>query len=85
MPPWHSMNIITRSPRVNLKRENGYHRAMINYDELWIALNTKLYEINPHLSAALRRPVSLLRCPKEGYGTSELSNTWHAARYLFDQ
>ena len=30
---------LTRSEAVNVKEEKGYHRAMINYDELWRAIN----------------------------------------------
>jgi hypothetical protein len=42
---------LTRSPAVNVKREPGYHEAMINYDELWRAINKHFYEVNPKKSA----------------------------------
>lgn len=36
-----------RSPYFNVKREEGYHKAMINYDELWRTLQTNFYEVDP--------------------------------------
>ncbi len=33
-------------PMVNVKEEKGYHRVMINYDELWAILNRSFYEID---------------------------------------
>jgi len=38
---------LTSSTRINVKIEKNYHRAMINYDELWRAINQNFYEINP--------------------------------------
>lgn len=38
---------MTSSSLINVKQETGYHRAMINYDELWRALNRNFYEIDP--------------------------------------
>lgn len=38
---------LTSSSLINVKDEPGYHRAMINYDELWRVLNTNFYEVNP--------------------------------------
>ncbi|MDD9950820.1 MAG: hypothetical protein OXT67_04570 [Zetaproteobacteria bacterium] len=37
----------TKTPTVNITREPGYHWAMINYDELWRALDHQFYPINP--------------------------------------
>ncbi len=39
------------SPWVNVKEEQGYHRAMINYDELWRAIQSEFYEIDPAATA----------------------------------
>jgi len=39
--------LYTRSSLVNIKEEEGYHRAMINYDELWRAINSNFYEVDP--------------------------------------
>lgn len=38
---------MTSSSLINVKKETGYHRAMINYDELWRAINRNFYEVNP--------------------------------------
>jgi hypothetical protein len=38
---------LTRAPSVNVKEEEGYHRAMINYDELWRVISSEFYEIDP--------------------------------------
>ena len=38
---------LTSSSLINVKKETGYHRAMINYDELWRVLNSNFYEVNP--------------------------------------
>ena len=38
---------LTSSSLINVKIEPGYHRSMINYDELWRVLNTNFYEVNP--------------------------------------
>ena len=37
---------MTKSHRVNIKEEKGYHSAMINYDELWRAINSYFYEVD---------------------------------------
>jgi hypothetical protein len=37
---------MTNSSLINVKEEKNYHRAMINYDELWRAINHNFYEIN---------------------------------------
>jgi len=41
---------VTRSKFFNVKEEEGYHRSMINYDELWRAINAAFYEVNPERS-----------------------------------
>lgn len=38
---------MTSSSLINVKTETGYHRAMINYDELWRVLNGNFYEVDP--------------------------------------
>ncbi|MDA9951617.1 hypothetical protein N9D31_03475 [Oligoflexaceae bacterium] len=42
---------LTRSPFLNVKIEKGYHRAMINYDELWKTISHYFYEISPKKTA----------------------------------
>jgi hypothetical protein len=43
----------TSSSWVNVKEEKGYHRAMINYDELWSILSRNFYEV-PATEAPLK-------------------------------
>jgi hypothetical protein len=38
---------MTRLPTINVKEEEGYHKSMINYDELWRVIGTQFYEIDP--------------------------------------
>jgi len=38
---------LTRAPSVNVKEEQGYHKAMINYDELWRVISSEFYEVDP--------------------------------------
>lgn len=38
---------MTSSSMINVKEETGYHRAMINYDELWRVLSRNFYEVDP--------------------------------------
>ncbi len=40
-----------KSTFLNVKEETGYHRAMINHDELWRVLDENFYEINPRTTA----------------------------------
>lgn len=37
---------LPRSNLVNIKEEHNYHRAMINYDELWRILRSGFYEVD---------------------------------------
>ena len=39
-----------KSVFMNVKKEPGYHRAMINHDELWRVLKENFYEVYPHTS-----------------------------------
>lgn len=41
---------LTRLPSINVKEEEGYHKSMINYDELWRVINSQFYEIDPRNS-----------------------------------
>jgi hypothetical protein len=74
----------TNSARYNVKREKGYHRAMINYDELYRTLKAEFYEIDVAKSPLkygdvivfIDLPISKPR---------ELNFKWirHASTYLF--
>ncbi len=37
---------MTRLPTINVKEEEGYHKSMINYDELWRVISNQFYEID---------------------------------------
>ncbi len=39
-----------KSPEINIKEEEGYHRSMINYDELWRVISNQFYEVDPRHS-----------------------------------
>ncbi len=77
---------LTRSPLINVKEEDGYHRAMINYDELWRALSLEFYEINPvHTPLKYGDVLVFLDVPKTA-ATGATNFRWirHAATYLFN-
>lgn len=72
----------TNSPQFNVKREEGYHEVMINYDELWRTLNSQFYEINA-TSTPLKYGDVLVFF--DVIPNSPLSYRWirHASAYLF--
>ena len=79
---------MTSSSLLNVKKEKDYHRAMINYDELWRTLGRNFYEINPK-KVALEYGDMLVffDVPKDLDGPGQPINfKWirHAATYLFD-
>ncbi len=78
--------MLTRSEEVNVKEEKGYHRAMINYDELWRAINRHFYEVDPQKSDLKYGDMLVFfNLPK---GTSNQVNfRWirHTATYLFGE
>lgn len=41
---------LPKSTFMNVKEETGYHRAMINHDELWRVLDENFYEIKPQVT-----------------------------------
>lgn len=79
---------LTGSSLINVKTEQGYHRAMINYDELWRALTSEFYEVNPEQQPLKYGDILVLfDVPEE---SSEDLNvpvhfSWirHTATYLF--
>ncbi|SMF46373.1 hypothetical protein [Pseudobacteriovorax antillogorgiicola] len=77
---------LTRSSSINVKREKGYHRAMINYDELWRAINRHFYEVDPKKSELKYGDMLVFfNIPKEN--PSQVNFRWirHTATYLFDE
>ncbi|NRA67818.1 MAG: hypothetical protein HRU19_25280 [Pseudobacteriovorax sp.] len=75
---------ITRSPAVNVKEEKGYHRAMINYDELWRAINRHFYEVDPAKSELKYGDMLVFfNLPKNNPGYVNFRWIRHTATYLF--
>jgi hypothetical protein len=76
---------LTKSPLVNVKEEEGYHKAMINYDELWRAINDYFYEVDPAVSP-LKYGDMLVFFNIPDDGSPWISYKWirHTATYLFN-
>ena len=78
---------LTRSPAVNVKREPGYHEAMINYDELWRAINKHFYEVDPKKSALKYGDMLVFFAINQSSINQPVNfrSIRHAATYLFGQ
>lgn len=77
---------LTKSPLYNIKEEKGYHRAMINYDELWRTLSTSFYEVDPRRSKLQYGDLLVyFDVPKNlaAYRTTNFRWIRHTATYLF--
>ncbi len=79
----------TSSSLINVKEEYGYHRAMINYDELWKTLNELFYEVSPEKSALVYGDMLVffdVPMGKETLPNDEIDFRWirHTATYLFN-
>lgn len=75
---------ISGSPFVNVKEEKGYHRAMINYDELWRVINSHFYEVNPKESPLKYGDMLVFfNVPKGETGPVKYDWIRHTATYLF--
>lgn len=75
---------LTRSKFVNIKEEKGYHRAMINYDELWRIVNRDFYEVDTKKHPLQYGDMLMFfNVPKEPF--NQVSFRWirHTATYLF--
>ena len=76
----------TRSPNFNIKIEKGYHKAMVNYDELWRMLNLSFYEINPEKSDLKYGDLLIFfDLPADVMALNKVNFRWirHASTYLF--
>ncbi len=73
---------LPKSNKINIKEEKNYHRAMLNYDELWRVLNSHFYEINPKEARLKFGDVLVFFDRVEGEQTSY---KWikHTTAYLF--
>ncbi|MEZ4741555.1 MAG: hypothetical protein R3B45_03775 [Bdellovibrionota bacterium] len=75
----------TNSPKYNVKKEKNYHRAMINYDELWRTLNKEFYEID-----VVKYPLKygdiivFFEVPTNTPGPANFKWIRHTATYLFN-
>ena len=84
---FHSKKV-AYSPLVNVKREVGYHRAMINYDELWRAINAHFYEVDPQKSDLKYGDMLVFfDVPQNWHEAQGVSFRWirHTSTYLFNQ
>lgn len=75
---------LTRAPSVNVKEEQGYHKAMINYDELWRVISGEFYEVDPR-NTPLKYGDLLVFFGVPPESTKHINFKWirHTAIYLF--
>ncbi len=75
---------MTRLPTINVKEEEGYHKSMINYDELWRVINNQFYEIDPR-TAPMKFGDMLVffAVPPESSKLINFKTIRHTAIYLF--
>lgn len=76
---------LTRSPAVNVKEEPGYHRAMINYDELWRVISRNFYEVNTKKSPLKYGDMLVFFAVGPNQEHQSVNFKWirHTATYLF--
>lgn len=78
----------TRSPFFNIKIEHGYHKAMINYDELWRTITRNFYEVNTDIHNLKYGDILVFFDVPDRLGIHESVNfRWirHTAIFLFGQ
>lgn len=75
---------LVKSPEVNIKEEQGYHRSMINYDELWRVISNQFYEIDPR-NAALKYGDLIVYFQVPEISSKHIHFKWirHTSVYLF--
>jgi hypothetical protein len=75
---------LPKSPEVNIKEEEGYHRSMINYDELWRVISNQFYEIDPR-RATLKYGDLLVYFQVPEAPSKSINFKWirHTSVYLF--
>ena len=81
---FHS-KFLGQSAFFNVIREKGYHSSMINYDELWRALNSNFYEINTAIEPIKYGDI-LVFFDLPAIHHTHISFRWikHTAAYLFN-
>ncbi|RYZ53800.1 MAG: hypothetical protein EOP07_17170 [Proteobacteria bacterium] len=73
-----------KSPEINIKEEEGYHRSMINYDELWRVISNQFYEIDPRHSALKYGDLMVFfQVPESASKTINFKWIRHTSVYLF--
>ncbi|MES2743860.1 MAG: hypothetical protein V4655_00475 [Bdellovibrionota bacterium] len=75
---------LPKNPEVNIKEEEGYHRSMINYDELWRVISNQFYEIDPR-NAPLKYGDLLVYFQVPETPSKHINFKWirHTSVYLF--
>lgn len=75
---------IPKSSLVNIREEPGYHRSMINYDEMWRAAQLEFYEVDPTKTEIKYGDMILFfDTPKAPQASVDFKTLRHAATYLF--
>ncbi len=71
------------SSNVNVRLEPGYHRDMINYDELWRVLQLSFYEINPEtVPLQYGDMIVFFETKTPQFGSLDFKTLRHASTYL---
>lgn len=75
---------MTRLPTINVKEEEGYHKSMINYDELWRVISNQFYEIDPRTTPLKYGDLLVFfAAPLESPKYVNFKSIRHTAIYLF--
>lgn len=76
---------LTRSRFFNVTEETGYHRAMINYDELWRTLTSNFYVVDHRIDTLRYGDILVFFDLPEGE-SGPVNFRWirHTATYLFN-
>lgn len=76
--------LLPKSSGVNVREEPGYHRSMINYDEMWRVAQLEFYEINPAKTDIKYGDMILFfDAPKTPEASVDFKTLRHAATYLY--
>jgi hypothetical protein len=74
---------LASSSLVNVRQEPGYHRNMVNYDELWRVLQLSFYEINPTKTPLQYGDmIVFFETSEKTNGSIDFKTLRHAATYL---
>lgn len=75
---------MTRLPTINVKEEEGYHKAMINYDELWRVISNQFYEVDLRTTPMKYGDLMVFfAVPPESSNLINFKSIRHTAIYLF--